>query len=65
MQVEKEVQEIKERLAQVDEWKKRHEEIEKELAAVWTEQGESLDAPAYVDAPESQEEEEVTQDAAP
>lgn len=57
MQVEKEVQEIKERLAQVDEWKQRRDYIEKELAAVWTEQGDSLDAPSYVDAAE-----ELTQD---
>lgn len=55
MQVEKEIQEIKERLAQVDEWTKRRDDIENELAAVWTEQGESLDAPSYVDAREELE----------
>lgn len=49
MQVEKEVQDLRERLSQVDEWKKRRDEIEKELAAVWTDKGESLDAPAYAD----------------
>lgn len=55
MQVEKEIQEIKERLAQVDEWTQRRDAIEKELAAVWTEQGESLEAPSYVDAREELE----------
>ncbi|KOS23439.1 Peroxisomal long-chain fatty acid import protein 2 [Escovopsis weberi] len=49
LQVEKEIQELRDRLAQVDEWKKRREEIEKELASVWTEHGESLEAPIYVD----------------
>lgn len=55
MQVEKEVQEIRERLAKVEEWKQRRQEIEDELAAVWTEQGESLEAPSFIDAEESQE----------
>ncbi|KAF4981244.1 hypothetical protein FZEAL_2932 [Fusarium zealandicum] len=56
MQVEKELQDLRERLAQVDEWKKRHDEIENELAAVWTDQGEVLEAPSYADvATESQE----------
>ncbi|KAI5458070.1 ABC transporter transmembrane region 2-domain-containing protein [Mariannaea sp. PMI_226] len=45
MQVEKELQELRERLAQIDEWKKRRDEIEEELAAVWTDQGEVLPAP--------------------
>lgn len=49
MQVEKELHELRERLAEVDDWKKRREEIEEELAAVWTDKGESLDAPSYVD----------------
>ncbi|KAL6357507.1 hypothetical protein LRP88_07676 [Fusarium phalaenopsidis] len=49
MQVEKELQELHERLAQVDEWKKRRDEIEAELAAVWTDQGEKLEAPAYAE----------------
>ncbi|KAL7796866.1 ABC transporter transmembrane region 2 domain-containing protein [Trichoderma ceciliae] len=48
MQVEKEVQDLRERLSQVDELKKRREEIEKELAAVWTEKGDLLDAPSYI-----------------
>ncbi|UNI23650.1 ATP-binding cassette long-chain fatty acid transporter pxa1 [Purpureocillium takamizusanense] len=49
LQVEKELQELRERLAQVDEWKKRRDDIEQELAAVWTDKGESLEAPDYVD----------------
>jgi ATP-binding cassette subfamily D (ALD) long-chain fatty acid import protein len=48
MQVEKEVQDLRERLSQVEELKKRREEIEKELAAVWTEKGDPLDAPSYI-----------------
>ncbi|KAJ6779335.1 hypothetical protein PWT90_08391 [Aphanocladium album] len=59
LQVEKELQEIRERLAQVDEWKQRREDIDKELAAVWTDQGESLDAPEYVEKSEAAGEEAV------
>lgn len=47
MQVEKEVQDLRERLSQVDELKRRRDEIERELAAVWTDKGEELDAPTY------------------
>jgi ATP-binding cassette subfamily D (ALD) long-chain fatty acid import protein len=57
MQVEKEVQELKERLAQVDEWKRRREEIEQELAAVWTDKGEALAAPAYTTQEQQQRQE--------
>jgi ATP-binding cassette, subfamily D (ALD), peroxisomal long-chain fatty acid import protein len=49
MQVEKELQELRERLAQVEEWKKRRDEIETELSAVWTDQGEILKAPTYAE----------------
>lgn len=35
MNVERELQELREQLAQVEEWKKRHEEIQSELAKVW------------------------------
>lgn len=58
MQVEKEVQELRERLSQVDELKKRRDEIEKELAAVWTEKGDLLDVPSYIDADEIPAEDE-------
>ena len=47
LQVEKELQELRERLSKVDEWKTRRSAIEAELAAVWTEAGESLEAPSY------------------
>ena len=52
MQVEKEVQELRERLAQVDEWKKRRDEIEQDLAAVWTDKGEALDSPDFAESGE-------------
>ncbi|KAI5864830.1 ABC transporter transmembrane region 2-domain-containing protein [Durotheca rogersii] len=49
MQVERELHELHERLSQVEEWKRRREEIEKELAQVWVEGDASLDPPPYVD----------------
>ncbi|KAI1400604.1 ABC transporter transmembrane region 2-domain-containing protein [Hypoxylon fuscum] len=52
MQVERELQELRERLAQVEEWKQRREEIEKELAQVWVEGDASLDPPPYVESAE-------------
>jgi len=50
MHVEKELQELRERLSQVEEWKSRHEEIERELARVWVEGGDDLSPPPYVEA---------------
>lgn len=47
MQVEKELQDLRERLEKVNEWKERREEIERELAAVWTDKGEALPPPSY------------------
>ncbi|KAI1392703.1 ABC transporter transmembrane region 2-domain-containing protein [Hypoxylon trugodes] len=56
MQVERELQELHERLLQVEQWKQRREEIEKELAQVWVEgDASSLDPPPYVDAVETLE----------
>ena len=49
MHVERELQELRERLAQVEEWKARHETIEKELAKVWVEGGEDLSPPPYAE----------------
>ena len=51
------VQDLKERMAQVDEWKKRRDEIEKELAQVWVEGAgdEPLEQPEYI-----QKEEQTT-----
>ena len=53
--VEKELQELRERLSQVDEWKQRRKDIDEELNKVWTVQGEegehakgeALDPPSY------------------
>ncbi|KAI1089888.1 ABC transporter transmembrane region 2-domain-containing protein [Rostrohypoxylon terebratum] len=55
LQVEKELQELHERLAQVEQWKQRREEIERELAQVWVEGDATLEPPSYVDAVETQE----------
>jgi ATP-binding cassette subfamily D (ALD) long-chain fatty acid import protein len=44
LQVEKELQDLRERLAQVDMWKSRRAEIEKELAQVWVDKGDILHA---------------------
>ncbi|KAK3201771.1 hypothetical protein GRF29_164g622932 [Pseudopithomyces chartarum] len=57
--VEKELAELRERLAQVEEWKKRKQEIDEELNRVWLEGGDELAPPAYaekeIDAPTEQE----------
>ncbi|KAI4099759.1 MAG: hypothetical protein LQ339_005781 [Xanthoria mediterranea] len=47
--VEREVQALKEKLAKVDEWRQRKEEIEKQLGQVWV-RGETkeLEAPGYL-----------------
>ncbi|KAL2755793.1 hypothetical protein ACRALDRAFT_1064204 [Sodiomyces alcalophilus JCM 7366] len=50
LQVEKELQELRERLAQVETWKARKEEIEKELAQVWVDGGDLLNPPPYVES---------------
>ncbi|KAI1436871.1 ABC transporter transmembrane region 2-domain-containing protein [Xylaria sp. CBS 124048] len=50
MQVERELQELRERLSQVEHWRQRREEIERELAQVWTENSDvPLAQPAYVE----------------
>lgn len=55
MNVERELQELRERLTQVEEWKRRHVEIEEELGKVWVEGGEVLDGPpTYVENEESE-----------
>jgi len=48
--VEKELHELRERLAKVEEWKKRKEEIDEELGRVWLEGGEELAPPSYAEA---------------
>ena len=47
--MEKELQELRERLSQVDEWKQRRKEVEEELGKVWTVNAaeEPLEAPVY------------------
>ena len=47
MSVEKELAELRERLAQVEEWKRRRQEIEDEFNKVWVE-GEELAPPPYL-----------------
>lgn len=47
LQVERELQELRERLAQVEEWKRRKEEIDHELAQVWVDGGQALNPPPY------------------
>lgn len=52
MHVERELQDLRERLAKVGEWERRRDEIERELAQVWVEGGESLQAPPYIEGEE-------------
>jgi ATP-binding cassette subfamily D (ALD) long-chain fatty acid import protein len=49
---------LRERLAQVEEWKKRKQEIDEELARVWLEGGDELAPPAYAEAEEERTAEE-------
>jgi ATP-binding cassette, subfamily D (ALD), peroxisomal long-chain fatty acid import protein len=54
--VEKELQELRRRLSQVEEWKMRREEIEAELKKVMVEGGkDSLDSPPYIEEEAYQE----------
>jgi len=48
MGVERELQELRHRLSQVEKWKRRREEIELELGKVWTEDGTELAPPPYM-----------------
>lgn len=59
LNVERELQELRERLEQVEAWKKRHEEIEAELAKVWVEGGDVLDGPPAYEKEQEREEIEV------
>lgn len=54
MHVERELHDLRERLAQVEKWKARREEIEKELNKVWVEGGENLAPPPYAEKEEGQ-----------
>lgn len=56
--VEKELAELRERLAKVEGWKRRKQEIEDELNKVWVEdegEGEELPPPAYLENEGQQE----------
>lgn len=57
--MEKELQDLRQRLGQVDEWKRRRGEIEDELAAVWTGAGESLPEPSYAEMTKTETETET------
>lgn len=48
MNIERELQDLRERLASVEQWKKRQIEIEQELLKVWIDNAEVLPPPAYV-----------------
>jgi ATP-binding cassette subfamily D (ALD) long-chain fatty acid import protein len=50
--VEKELSDLRERLANVEEWKRRREEIDQELNKVWIDGSAELAPPAYVEKDE-------------
>jgi ATP-binding cassette, subfamily D (ALD), peroxisomal long-chain fatty acid import protein len=58
--VDREIQDLKEQLSQVDEWKSRREAIESELAKVWIDSGEALDPPTYTEAAADSSQEQAT-----
>src|ERR1700761_4150303 len=45
--VEKELAELRDRMAKVEEWKRRRQEIDDELNKVWTAGGDELSPPPY------------------
>jgi hypothetical protein len=51
--VEKEIAELKERLSNVEEWKRRKSETEKELAEVWVQGGGVLTVPEFAEGIEN------------
>ncbi|KAH7138596.1 ABC transporter transmembrane region 2-domain-containing protein [Dendryphion nanum] len=61
--VEKELAELRERLAKVEEWKTRRQEIEEELNRVWVEGGDELSPPAYAESEDAQRKVQEQQDA--
>ena len=54
MNVERELQELREHVARVQDWKARHEEIEKELAKVWVDGEDVLQAPGSEESAEAE-----------
>lgn len=61
MHVERELQELREQLAQVEDWKRRHEQIEAELAKVWVAGGEGEDEKEGVELPDPEYKEKTEQ----
>lgn len=59
MQVERELQDLRERLEKVEMWQLRKQEIEHELAQVWVDGGDTLDPPPYAEKEERQLENEA------
>jgi ATP-binding cassette subfamily D (ALD) long-chain fatty acid import protein len=59
--VEKELGELRDRLAKVEEWKKRKEEIDEELGRVWVEGGEELGPPAYAEVESGEEKDDASE----
>jgi len=49
MNVERELQDLRKKLAQVEQWKTRQEEIEQALSKVWIDGGEVLPPPVYAE----------------
>lgn len=56
--MEKELKDLRQRVAKVEEWKQRREDIERELNDVWVDGGEKLAPPSYVDAVQEKKDEE-------
>ncbi|KAI9805871.1 MAG: hypothetical protein M1825_000485 [Sarcosagium campestre] len=57
--VERELLELRQRLGQVEEWKQRRDEIDRELAKVWVAGGDELDPPPYVPADDDDDDDAV------
>ena len=55
--MEKELVELRERLAKVEEWKARKTEIESELERVWVDGGDELSTPPYTETVDVRSEE--------
>jgi ATP-binding cassette subfamily D (ALD) long-chain fatty acid import protein len=62
MHVEKELRELRERLAQVETWKARRQEIEDELARVWVDGGDALEPPPYAEKEAEKQPEEKAEE---
>ncbi|KAF1851353.1 peroxisomal ABC transporter-like protein [Cucurbitaria berberidis CBS 394.84] len=63
--VEKELAELRERLAKVEEWKRRRQEIENELNKVWVNSGDELAPPPYIEEEGVSDEDGAEPESAP